>query len=399
MNNIIEELLDELYSNRDSWGSAMLAKWFQKRDLHLGGEKTIRRAAEVLKVPYIILKIGGKDAISYPKSSARLILEYILNTNKSQRTQDWLALHPDIESLYEKNKKISLERAKKTRDDIFNQSIYISYHKICKELKLVTYKIIELCEQLNIESNNKTILKTDYEKLKSYLSENYSDDPHIRSRQMASDTWIASGVSILRNKKATDTRAKNKSKHVMKLEEALGIKCYSDKEAAAFIGKNNSTLISGMKLLDLPLYKRGGCYIYDEESLLKLKNFYNNKSGLKGQVARLFEEYIRNKNLDYTCEKTFPNCYWKEDSKHPLRFDYYLPDYNLVVEVQGPQHFNPSSMGAILPEEEILKNFEGLKERDEIKKQYCMNNNIGFIEIIKKEDFNKLDEFIKDNRK
>lgn len=389
MNTIINNLLDELYSNRDSWGSATLAKWFQKRNLHLGGNKTIRRAAEVLKVPYITLNIGGKTSISYPKSSAKLILEYILNTNKTQRTQDWLALHPDIKAVYEENKKTSLEKAKKTRGNIFKQSIYISYHKIHKELKIVPYKIIELCAQLDIKSDNKMILKTDYEKLKLYLSENYSDDPYTRGRQMASDIWIATGVSTIRNKKAINTRAKNKSKYIIELEAELGIKCYSDKEAATFIGKNNSTLISGMKLLGLPLYKRGGCYIYDEESLVKLKNFYNSKSGLKGQVARLFEEYIRSKNIDYTCEKTFPNCYWKEDSNHPLRFDYYLPDYNLIIEIQGSQHFKPSSMGASLSDKEILENFEGLKERDAIKKQYCIDNNIGFIEIIKKEDFNK----------
>ena len=64
------------------------------------------------------------------------------------------------------------------------------------------------------------------------------------------------------------------------------------------------------------------------------------------------------------------------------------------MEVQGSQHFRPSSMGADMTEEEILETFNGLKERDAIKKQYCQEHNINFIEIITKDDFKKFDDAI-----
>lgn len=77
-----------------------------------------------------------------------------------------------------------------------------------------------------------------------------------------------------------------------------------------------------------------------------------------------------------------------------MRFDYYFTDYNLLVEVQGSQHFNPSSMGADISKEEIEKNFKGLQERDQLKRDYCISHSLPFIEIVSKADFAKFDKLI-----
>ena len=394
MNTEIKEMLDELYSSRETWGSATLAKTFQKHGLHIGGEKTINRAAEVLSVPYVELFIGGHKCKSYPKESAAQIFKYILNTNKAQRTADWLKLHPDVALIYSENKRKSIEKVLKEKAEIKNASLYLKCWEAAKTLKITKYKFIEFCTKLDIHINDDSILKTDFEKIKKYLEDNYSSDPYIRGRQMAIDKWNSSENKEERYSKTTGTRSENVNKARVILETELGIKCYTPKEAAEYIGKNNSTLISGMQLLGLPMYKRNGSYLYDEESLKILKNFYLNKNGLKGQLARVFEQKIRDEKHEFLCEKTFSDCCWRDDSKHPLRFDYYFPKYNLVVEVQGSQHFRPSSMGADMTEEEILETFNGLKERDAIKKQYCQEHNINFIEIIKKDDFKKFDDII-----
>lgn len=76
----------------------------------------------------------------------------------------------------------------------------------------------------------------------------------------------------------------------------------------------------------------------------------------------------------------------KSKKNYPLYFDFYLPDYNLVIEYQGEQHYAPLNRWHFTED-----NFLELKERDNLKKEYCKKNNIKFIEI-PYTDYDKLDE-------
>jgi len=66
----------------------------------------------------------------------------------------------------------------------------------------------------------------------------------------------------------------------------------------------------------------------------------------------------------------FKNCKYK----NTLEFDFYLPEHNLVIEVQGEQHYidNGWKSGKEFKEQQI---------RDQIKREYCKNNNIKELEI------------------
>src|SRR5699024_11548816 len=59
----------------------------------------------------------------------------------------------------------------------------------------------------------------------------------------------------------------------------------------------------------------------------------------------------------------------------PLPFDFYIPKYNLCIEYHGEQHYKDS--GWFNSTEE----FNDLQKRDRIKKQYCIDNDIDFLEI------------------
>ena len=63
-----------------------------------------------------------------------------------------------------------------------------------------------------------------------------------------------------------------------------------------------------------------------------------------------------------------------EDCKdvRPLPFDFYLPNYNLCIEFDGQQHYEPR-----FGEE----NFKSTKKHDEIKNQYCISKNIDLLRI------------------
>lgn len=65
---------------------------------------------------------------------------------------------------------------------------------------------------------------------------------------------------------------------------------------------------------------------------------------------------------------TFEEC----RNERKLPFDFYLPNRNILIEVQGVQHRTPT-FG--------IDSFHKTKENDKIKKDYCKDNNIELIEL------------------
>ena len=91
---------------------------------------------------------------------------------------------------------------------------------------------------------------------------------------------------------------------------------------------------------------------------------------------RYILKYIRSKNYHYSYQHTFDNCRFIM----PLRFDFYLPDFNTCIEYDGEQHYHPVSFKSE-SESIALKNHQDCVRRDKIKDQYCKNNNIKLIRI------------------
>ena len=100
----------------------------------------------------------------------------------------------------------------------------------------------------------------------------------------------------------------------------------------------------------------------------------------------LFESELNEKGINYTAEKTFKDLCVKK----PLRFDYYLNEYNCLIEVQGGQHFDPVAFNIGISKEQALNNFKELQKRDNMKREYCKKNKITLIEIITPDDFEKV---------
>lgn len=82
-------------------------------------------------------------------------------------------------------------------------------------------------------------------------------------------------------------------------------------------------------------------------------------------------EYLINKNIEFEREYIFNDCLYND----VLRFDFYLPNYNLVIEYDGRQHFEPVDL---FGGEDA---FEIQKIKDKIKDDYCKNNNIKILRI------------------
>jgi len=80
---------------------------------------------------------------------------------------------------------------------------------------------------------------------------------------------------------------------------------------------------------------------------------------------------LDNENIKYESEKRFYDCC----NKIPLPFDFYLPEYNICIEYDGIQHFEPIKYW------DGDKGFLYIKNNDKIKNKYCKNNNIKLIRI------------------
>lgn len=87
--------------------------------------------------------------------------------------------------------------------------------------------------------------------------------------------------------------------------------------------------------------------------------------------------WFKRNGIKFIPQKTFVDCITKNKKGKcfPLEFDFYLPDYNLCVEWDGIQHYEPRDMfGGI-------KTFERQKYLDTIKSNYCKQNDIDLLRI------------------
>lgn len=92
----------------------------------------------------------------------------------------------------------------------------------------------------------------------------------------------------------------------------------------------------------------------------------------------IIKKFLNENNIKYESQKSFEGC----KDKKLLRFDFYLPDYNLCIEYQGQQHYSPNFfIERTKDKEKGMELFNNNKKRDKIKKTFCQNNNINLLEI------------------
>jgi hypothetical protein len=102
-----------------------------------------------------------------------------------------------------------------------------------------------------------------------------------------------------------------------------------------------------------------------------------NKS--KGELE--VEMYLKKHNIEYETQKTFPELR-NDNNTASLRFDFYLPEYNLCIEYDGVQHFHPVNFGnSKMKKEQIQGAFNITTRNDEIKNMFCINNDIDILRL------------------
>lgn len=97
---------------------------------------------------------------------------------------------------------------------------------------------------------------------------------------------------------------------------------------------------------------------------------YCNVSAGELKIAEILDKC----GIEYEKEKSFKDCIVKK----PLRFDFYLPKYNSIIEFDGQQHFKPVKFWYGMDAD---TNLAKTIERDKIKNDYCYDNGIRLIRI------------------
>ena len=90
-------------------------------------------------------------------------------------------------------------------------------------------------------------------------------------------------------------------------------------------------------------------------------------------VLNIIDVLTKN-NIDFELEKTFQDCRF-QDSNRMAKFDFYLSQYNTIIEFDGQQHFIP------IPYWGGAEGLCKIIEHDTYKNQYCKDNNIFLIRI------------------
>lgn len=92
-------------------------------------------------------------------------------------------------------------------------------------------------------------------------------------------------------------------------------------------------------------------------------------SKVESNLEYIVRKYLEDKNIEYISQKRYEDC----RDINLLPFDFYLPKYNVCLEINGQQHYYENKV--------FQQTLEDRKRVDKIKEDYCFNNNIGYIAI------------------
>ena len=90
----------------------------------------------------------------------------------------------------------------------------------------------------------------------------------------------------------------------------------------------------------------------------------------------LFRKYLDEENIKYIYQYSLNQC----RDILPLPFDFFLPDYNILIEIDGEGHYHPCHFNQIsLAKAE--QSFAITKKHDGIKTNFCKENHIKLIRV------------------
>lgn len=110
---------------------------------------------------------------------------------------------------------------------------------------------------------------------------------------------------------------------------------------------------------------------FETSAELLLNGYGCSSCGKKSTGEECISKYLISNKIEYIKQKSFEGCVYK----NKMQFDFFLPYFNLCIEFDGIQHFEP------------IEYFGGINSlnkqivKDNIKNDFCNSNNIKLIRI------------------
>lgn len=156
------------------------------------------------------------------------------------------------------------------------------------------------------------------------------------------------------------------------------------KETAAATAKDLTGQVFGRLQALYPTDKRSGstviwrckCLLDGNECEVRSSNLLNGSTQSCGCLKSIGESNIQRilteNNIQFEREKTFEDLYHKKYGRS--RYDFYLPEYNRLIEFDGEQHYKENSFfkGRTLEENQ---------NADRVKNEYAKEHNIALVRI------------------
>lgn len=122
-------------------------------------------------------------------------------------------------------------------------------------------------------------------------------------------------------------------------------------------------------------------------------NFFHSNTRCPNCISSKGEQQISrflcHNKIKFEPQKKFDTC----KDKYVLRFDFYLPAYELLIEFNGIQHYTPVCFGKTNDVEVLKEKLVRCQTRDEIKRQWSIENGYRFL-IIKYDEIDKIEEIL-----
>lgn len=108
--------------------------------------------------------------------------------------------------------------------------------------------------------------------------------------------------------------------------------------------------------------------------------FCHSKKQSSGErrIMKLLNDY----SIEYEVQKKFNECK-NPKTNRLLKFDFYLPYYNMCIEFNGVQHYQKTSFNKNQKETDqvLSEKLQSQQYRDKIKENFCKENNIKLLVI------------------
>lgn len=150
----------------------------------------------------------------------------------------------------------------------------------------------------------------------------------------------------------------------------------------------NTRYVSGNKPVSINCKSHGEFTIARAEKHLYLTQACPVCCAKMSIPERLICDKLDSMNIEYTKEYTVDGLV-SPSSGRPLRFDFFIPSHNMIIEFHGEQHFKQSSL--MHPGDR----FERMQQHDSIKESYAKKHNIRF-EVITYKQIKDLDKIVTD---